>query len=200
MAAVHGPLVPTNLNKEEELAIVSVIIKSGSQDSQMSALEYEWAEFLCQVLSACVDRKQHPRSVIQIVLQIIQGDGSLLSCLLHAAVASLMDAGVELFYLPVATTCLVNDGDDSNDIILDPCRAEEEEAHTSILVLVNETSRPDKILGSQTIGQGLSSLDKVLACVQAASKAGPAIVAFWRLAVEQKVTRESQTLWSKYFF
>ena len=40
------------------------------------------------------------------------------------------------------------------------------------------------------------SLPTILACAQAASKATPAVVTFWRLAMEQRVTRESQTLWS----
>jgi ribonuclease PH len=208
MAAIHGPLAPLNMNKEEEKAIVSVVIKSGRQDKS-SALEYEWGEFLCSVLSSCMDRDRYPRSVVEVVLQIIQGDGSVLSCLLHAAVAALMDAGIELLYLPVATTCLVHDTILSNQeesqmassssnsaIYLDPSGAEEEEANTSIIVLVNETTQPDRILGSHTIGNGLP-LEKMLTCVQVAAKACPAIVAFWRLAVEQKVTRESQTLWSK---
>ncbi len=196
MAAIHGPLAPINMTREEEKAIVSVVIKSGRQD-KMSAQEYEWADFVCNVLSACIDRNRYPRSVVEVVLQIIQADGSLLSSLLHAAVAALMDAGVELLYLPVATTCWVQDIPDSKSSIhLDPCRAEEEEPHTSILVLINENSRPDLILGCHTMGDGLP-LENMLACVQVAAKACPAIVAFWRLAVEQKVTRESQTLWSK---
>ena len=205
MAAIHGPLAPLNMAKEKEMAIVSVVIRSGRQD-KMSALEYEWGEFLCNVLSSCMDRERYPRCVIEVVLQIIQADGSLLSCLLHAAVAALMDAGVELLYLPVATTCLIHDRvlqlgraaetSSKSAVYLDPSRAEEEEANTSVLVLVNETTQPDKILGSHTIGRGLP-LETMLGCVQVAAKACPAIVAFWRLAVEQKVTRESQTLWSK---
>lgn len=196
LAAIHGPLAPINMTREEQRAIVSVVIKSGRQE-KMSAQENEWGEFLCNVLSACIDRDRYPRAVVEVVLQIIQADGSLLSSLLHAAVAALMDAGIELLYLPVATTCLVHDTPDAkSSIYLDPCRAEEEEPHTTILVLVNENNRPDRILGCHTMGDGLS-LENMLSCAQVAAKAGPAIVAFWRLAVEQKVTRESQTLWSK---
>ena len=197
LAAVHGPLAPINMAREEEKAIVSIVIKSGQHD-KLSAQEFEWAEFLGNVLSACIDRNRYPRSVVEIVFQIIQADGSLLSALLHAAVAALMDAGVELFYLPVATTCLVHDhpGSEASSVYLDPSRAEEEEPHTSVIVLVNENNRPDKILGCHTMGEGMS-VDDMLTCVQVAAKAGPAIVAFWRIAVEQKVTRESQTLWSR---
>jgi len=200
MAAVHGPLAPLNISKEEEAAVISVVIKSGRQD-KISALEYEWREFLCTVLSACIERKRYPRSVVEVVLQIVQADGSVLASLLHAAVAALMDAGIEMLYLPVATTCLVHgnlgpETKSSSAIYLDPSQAEEEESNTSIIVLVNECSQPDMILGSHAVGRGLP-LDKMLACMEVAAKAGPAIVAFWRLAVEQKSTRESQTLWSK---
>lgn len=197
LAAVHGPLAPVNMAREEEKAIVTVVIKSG-QPEKTSAQEFEWAEFLANVLGACIDRSRYPRSVVQIVFQIIQADGSILSALLHAAVAALMDAGVELFYLPVATTCLVQDHEDDtkSSIYLDPSRAEEEEPHASIVVLVNENNRPDRILGCHTMGEGLS-VDDMLSCINAAAKVGPAIVAFWRIAVEQKVTRESQTLWSR---
>jgi ribonuclease PH len=193
MAAVYGPLAPQNMTKEKESAIVSVLIKSGKPDQ--ATLEYEWGEFLTKILSSCIDLTMYPRTVVEVVLQIIQSDGSLLSCLLHAAIAALMDAGVDLLFLPVATTCLVTNNPSSN-ILLDPTSAEEEEANTAVLVLVNESNQPDKILGSHTVGSGLS-LEKLLSCTQVAAKACPAVVAFWRLAAEQKVTRESQTLWSK---
>lgn len=193
MGAVHGPLAPMNMNKEGESAVLSVLIKSGKQEQL--AQEYEWCEFLTKVLSACIDTKRYPRTVIEVVLQIIQADGSLLSCLLHAAVAALMDAGVELLYLPVATTCLISTKPDSS-ILLDPSTAEEIDPDMSILVLVTESNRPGEILGSHTVGLGVD-LEKLLSAIQIATKTCPAIVAFWRLAVEQKVTRESQTLWSK---
>jgi len=201
LAAVHGPLAPLNMAKEDQdRAIVSVVIKSGGRQDKT---EYEWGEFLRNVLAACIDRDRYPRSVVEIVFQIIQADGSLLSCLLHAAVAALMDAGIELLYAPVATTCLLQDpmeedgmsAEEAGSVVLDPCRAEEEEPHTSVMVLVNESSRPDKILGTHTIGHGVS-LETILACLPMAASAGPAIVAFWRLAVEQKVSRECHTLWS----
>jgi hypothetical protein len=83
-------------------------------------------------------------------------------------------------------------------ILLDPNSAEEydDQNESSIVVLVNEKDRPDAILASHTVGSGVS-LQDLLACIQVASKAGYAIPAFFRLAMEQKITRESQTLWSR---
>ena len=201
LAAVYGPVAPQNMNNEEDVGQVSVVIKSGMAENV--TYEYEIGKFITEILSSCIDVSIFPRCIIEVVLQIIQSDGSLLSCLLHAAVAALMDAGVDLLYLPVATTCLVrttiagNNKKINNNIWLDPTSAEEqEERDSSILVLVNEQRKPDRILGSHTVGPGVS-LDELLACVQISSKACSAIPAFWRLAMEQKLNRESQTLWSR---
>ena len=201
LAAVYGPVAPQNMNNEEDVGQVSVVIKSGMAEN--ITYEYEIGKFITEILSSCIDVSIFPRCIIEVVLQIIQSDGSLLSCLLHAAVAALMDAGVDLLYLPVATTCLVrttivgNNKKINNNIWLDPTSAEEqEERDSSILVLVNEQRKPDSILGSHTVGPGVS-LDELLACVQISSKACSAIPAFWRLAMEQKLNRESQTLWSR---
>ena len=201
LAAVYGPVAPQNMNNEEDVGQVSVVIKSGMAEN--ITYEYEIGKFITEILSSCIDVSIFPRCIIEVVLQIIQSDGSLLSCLLHAAVAALMDAGVDLLYLPVATTCLVrttiagNNNKINNNIWLDPTSAEEqEERDSSILVLVNEQRKPDRILGSHTVGPGVS-LDELLACVQISSKACSAIPAFWRLAMEQKLNRESQTLWSR---
>mmetsp|Transcript_4475 Transcript_4475/g.10861 ORF Transcript_4475/g.10861 Transcript_4475/m.10861 type:complete len:287 (-) Transcript_4475:926-1786(-) len=224
LAAVYGPIAPQNANHEGDTAgKVSVVIKSSSSSSSTSSSSSEASEqtelgdFLARILEACIDLSVFPRCVIEVVLQVVQSDGSLLGCLLHGAVAALMDAGVDLLCLPVATTCLVqpnhqnnnssssndisNDNDSSNHqsvvVRLDPTSAEEQEAReSSIVVLVNEPRKPDRMLGSHTVGAGVS-LEEFLSCFQIATKACGAIPAFWRLAMEQKLTRESQTLWSR---
>mmetsp|Transcript_34379 Transcript_34379/g.83447 ORF Transcript_34379/g.83447 Transcript_34379/m.83447 type:complete len:241 (+) Transcript_34379:101-823(+) len=199
LGAIYGPIAPLNMAKEQEEAIVTVLIKSGKSDQVTD----EHKTFLTNILTNCIDVARYPRTVVQVVLQIIQSDGSLVACLLHAAVAALMDAGVDLLYLPVATTCLVFNSSTSSDsssnksIWLDPMAVEEEEDNdNAIVTLVNNSRQPNKVLGSHTIGTSGISLNQFLACQQVAAKACPAIPAFWRLAIEQKVQRESQTLWA----
>lgn len=189
LAAIYGPIAPQNMAKEEDKAVVTVLIKSGNTGDVTD----EHKTFLTNILTNCIDVALYPRTVVQVVLQIIQSDGSLLACLLHAAVAALMDAGVDMLYLPSATTCLVSHN--SKSIWLDPMQAEEEEDN-AIVTLVNNYRQPNKVLGSHTIGTSGISLDQFLACQQVATKACSAIPTFWRLAVEQKIQRESQTLWA----
>jgi len=229
LGAVYGPVAPQNQTKEHgSRAVLSIIIKSGngnsgggggSGDNEFFESQYEMSDFLHRTLSCCIDIERYPRCVIEIVLQIVQSDGSVLGALLHAAVAALMDGGIDLLYLPVATTCLVLVGDDDTSnggeengnvsdtivrtvIRLDPTSEEEEDGDCDSSLLVLVTKQPDdlenssSIIGSHTVGPGISVND-MLSCMNVASKASKAIAAFWRLAVEQKLTRESQTLWSK---
>ena len=46
------------------------------------------------------------------------------------------------------------------------------------------------------ITSGSMTVEAMLMCIEGARRAGEATVAFLRLAVEQKATREAQTLWS----
>lgn len=181
LCAVYGPIAPKMAHHEDpNEAVISIVFQEGR----------EWEDFLGKILEGCIDRKQYPRTVIEIVLQVIQADGSVLGCALHAAVAALLDAGVFLKHLPVATTCLVG-----TELQLDPNYEEEFDEQYSSLVMVNTNLDSEKIVGCETMG-GKISLANLLKCQEAASRASPAVVAFWRLAVEQKVIRQAQTLWS----
>jgi ribonuclease PH len=250
LAAVYGPIAPRIPSQEKgDKAAVSVVIKSGNHNAAAASakstssnasssgtgmMEREWEQLLTNVLAACIDTKMYARTVVQVVLQVIQDDGAVLSACLHAAVAALMDAGVAMTSLPVATTFLImsfpleeqqqqgqqeqQQGQMISSTLLDPTSEEELEPEASLLVLVTENERPERILATHssmaascsrtqkttttiknsntTNTPAAVSLAVILSCAQAAAKATPAVVTFWRLAMEQRVTRESQTLWS----
>jgi ribonuclease PH len=199
LAAVYGPIAPNIVQKEQSnQAQVSVILKGdGASDEDIENL-HELSCFLQTVLKNAIDVKKFPRCIVQITLQIVQSDGSLLGCLLHSSVMSLMTAGVDLLYTPVGTTCLVEENNGKNPtILLDPTAQEERaDRDSSLLVMVCNANNVDKLLACHTVGPGID-IDTILKCQKIASKATPAISAFWRLVLEQKVTREAQTLWSR---
>lgn len=184
LAAVHGPQAPRQPQYELPQAVVSVCLKSATGSV---TLEREWEDFLQHTLTACIVVQDYAASVIQVVIQILTDDGSVLGACLHATVAALMDAGIDMVSLPVATTCVVDDG----PVRLDPTRDEEKSAGT--IVIASET--PGKVLGCHTNGIQ-TDMTKILQCCRVAEKAVPAVTAFWRLAIEQRTTRESQTLWA----
>lgn len=240
MASVYGPVAPRlPMQEQGDQAVVSVLLKSTSTSASTSSstttmlVEREWEQLLTSVLSACIDTKAYARTVVEVVLQVIQDDGSVLAAALHAAVAALMDAGVAMTNLPVATTFLVvpeqsslssSDNNNNNDqetlILLDP--SAEEERYATVLVLVTENEDPSRILATHSVGgtcaptlvseddddedmaastkkqqppQAVAlSLPTILTCAQAAAKATPAVVTFWRLAMEQRVTRDRKSV------
>ncbi|KAL3767567.1 hypothetical protein ACHAWU_000230 [Discostella pseudostelligera] len=194
----------------------------------LGATERELEYFLRDALSSCILLERYPRCVIQVVLQIVQADGSVLGSAVNCAVLALMDAGVAMRGLPIASTCVVIDdmhraaeGEDERDlhgrkdskptVWLDPTAEEESGVGHATVVLVTDmatsshnTSIPSEddndddaggIITSMTFGAPLS-IKGLLASAECAKQSSAAMVAFMRLAIEQKVQRESQTLWS----
>lgn len=201
LASVHGPVSPRMPQHESIDAVVSVVVKSGPAHK---TYEFEWEELLGNVLRRVIVTSSYPRTVIQVILQIVTADGSVLSTALHAAISALMDAGIEMTLLPTAVTCLVvtNDNDHGNgshdpldasgfSIRLDPSADEEQTSGGTVVLITSD----DKLLACHT-SHLEASIEAVLQCCTVAFRARPAITAFWRMVVEQKATRESQTLWS----
>ena len=225
LAAVYGPLAPRNPSRERsDGAIVSVVLRHSSSSSSADdaagggkaaygATEREVERFLADALAATIRTDAYPRTVIEVVVQLLKSDGSAVATALNAAVLALMDAGVEMVGLPVATTCLVTeDGGDGGadktktkfELRLDPCAEEEAPGEGAVVIVVTNSSSNAEAAGSDGGGAGIlssmsfgtTSLEAYLACVEGSARASKAVLAFLRLAVEQKVTREAQTLWS----
>lgn len=142
LVAVYGPIAPRNVSRENpKQAVVSVVFKhttkglaGGATATSVStagygATEREIERFIGEALLSSILVENFPRTVIEIVLQVIQADGSVLGTALNASVLALMDAGIPMNFLPIATTCLVvktNDPENnSEEIDLDPCADEE---------------------------------------------------------------------------
>ncbi|KAL3762635.1 hypothetical protein ACHAW5_001228 [Stephanodiscus triporus] len=75
----------------------------------LGATEREMERFVRDSLAPFVRLEDYPRCVIQVVVQVIQADGSVLGTAVNCAVLALMDAGVAMRGVPVATTCVVFD-------------------------------------------------------------------------------------------
>uniref|UniRef100_A0A7S2M291 Exoribonuclease phosphorolytic domain-containing protein n=1 Tax=Skeletonema marinoi TaxID=267567 RepID=A0A7S2M291_9STRA len=206
------------------------------------ATERELEYFLRDALSSCIMLERYPRCVIQVVIQIVQADGSVLGTAVNCAVMALMDAGIAMRGLAVAATCVAinrsplsraEDMDiDASDkeqnksdgvtIWLDPTAEEESgEGHGMVVIVVDASKIPKQpksssitsisndmdqvelnaeqddanIITSFTYGSPLS-LDGLLSSIESSKQSCAAFTAFMRLAVEQKVQKEEQTLWS----
>jgi ribonuclease PH len=204
------------------------------------ATERELEYFLRDALSSCIMLERYPRCVLQVVIQVVQADGSVLGTAVNCAVMALMDAGISMRGLAVAATCVVinnssvspsvedKDIDRSNQerkknekvtIWLDPTAEEESgEGHGVVVIVVDASNiskqsisssittisndmdqvkleNHAKIITSLTYGSPLS-LEGLLSSIESSKESCAASTAFMRLAVEQKVRKEEQTLWS----
>jgi hypothetical protein len=212
----------------------------------LGATERELEYTLRDALSSCIILDRYPRCVLQIVIQVVQADGSVLGSAVNCAVLALLDAGVGMWGMPVASTCVViprccyssssssttmnggngndvamnddgNGNGSDNTIWLDPTAEEEGGVGHAIVVAVTDASNNNNVNNKQSAAQGesvergeddggvitsytfgaplsLNGLLSSMKCMKDTSSV--AMVAFMRLAVERKVQREIQTLWS----
>jgi len=187
----------------------------------LGSTERELEYIVRDTLSSSILLDRYPRCVIQVVLQIVQADGCVLGSAINCALLALMDCGIAMWGLPVASTCVViprscytsarnsEEKGEEDTIWLDPTAEEEGGVGHSIVVLVTDGSAKqqhiqeggendddDDIITSMTFGAPLSlkGLLSSMKCMKQSS--ATAMLAFMRLAVEQKVQREVETLWS----
>ena len=220
-------------NNKSAMKSLPVQLPSGG-----GATERELEYFLRDALSSCIMLERYPRCVIQVVIQIVQADGSVLGTAVNCAIMALMDAGIAMRGLAVAATCLArkkcsilssgeeNDIEQQNDgkvtIWLDPTAEEESGEGHSMVVIVVDASKLSKQSTSSTIASISNDMDQVelntakgdaniitsftygapisldglVSSIESSKQSCSAFTAFMRLAAEQKVKREEQTLWS----
>ena len=174
------------------------------------ATERELESFVGDALSSCIMLQRYPRCVIQVVIQIVQADGSVPGVALNCAVLALMDASVAMRVIPVATTCAVVSraseesqqqlNDNINSVWMDPSAEEESADGHSIVVFVteadsNDDGRVPEIVASFTYGAPVA-MSGLLQCMDCYRMYNTAIVTFARMALEHKVEQEVKTLWS----
>jgi exosome complex component RRP46 len=151
LAAVYGPASGTR-ELSSQNAQISVVVKQGTKGGSSSSSSIglaccdarELEHIIQRSISTCVLTSLYPRSIIEIVLQVLKEDGSVVSAAFNAAVIALMDANIGFICVPIATTCLVNH---NNAVInLDPTAEEEtnpiNDDNATLVVLITAAAPP----------------------------------------------------------
>lgn len=207
LAAVYGPAAPRVAQREKATeAVIGVVFKHGSKSGGSSsvgsnkalsvgygATEREIERFITGTIAECVVVRDYPRTVIEVVIQILKADGGVISVAINSAIVALMDAGISMRSIPVSTTLLVKHSGISSELRLDPTAEEEIGTDCAATIFVTDNANYGVV---SCLTSGIISQDSYLSCIEASSRASKAVIAFMRLAIEQKVTREVQTLWS----
>ena len=126
LVAVFGP---TSAQKRQEIvnrACIEVVYKPLS--AAPGATEKEKESVLRQIVESAVMTHLYPRTVIQVVVQELNNDGSMLAVVVNAVYVALLDAGVPLRHSFVAASVATRlDG----TVLLDPTAADEEVCKSS---------------------------------------------------------------------
>ncbi|KAI9151088.1 exosome non-catalytic core subunit rrp46 [Blastocladiella emersonii ATCC 22665] len=126
LCGVYGPTEVKLRDEELDRATLEVVFKQniGMAGPRERAIETT----VRSTLEPLIKLNLHPRTLIQVTLQTVQGDGSLLAAACNAACIALMDAGVPLHSAFAAVSLAITD---SGAILFDPSREEEELAQST---------------------------------------------------------------------
>lgn len=103
LAAVYGPGAPRFSRKERiEGAAIEVTIHPHKGMGTSSDKEKEGV--VKALLEAAILLDRFPRTMIHVICQVCGDDGGLLACLMNAAVLAVINAGIDMKYVPLAVS------------------------------------------------------------------------------------------------
>ncbi|KAF0395316.1 ribosomal protein S5 domain 2-like protein [Gigaspora margarita] len=115
VCSVNGPTEVKLRDEKVDKATIDVIFKPlvGLPGTKDKTHEY----IIRSTVESVIKSNLYPRTLIQIVCQVMMDDGNILATAINATTYALMNAGVEMKDIAVAVACIVNkDG----NILIDP--------------------------------------------------------------------------------
>lgn len=184
-AAIYGPMqARRSKNEIVDRAFIDVIVQPHIGQSGPAEKEYE--KIIRETFKPVIITTKFPRSVIKIIVQVIHDDGSLLSTMTNAVQLALLDAGVELTAMVSSVSCAMV----GSTLRLDPSRDAEEESkgRESCNICISLKGLTGNVLACVT--EGLLSEEQYFICTDAAKRAAPSVLAFYRLTMEQHFKKD----------
>ncbi|KAG2218373.1 hypothetical protein INT45_013324 [Circinella minor] len=129
-----------------------------------------------------------PRTLVQIVVQIVKDDGSALAAAVNGITLALLDAGIPMKFMSAALTCMIDRT--SHDIIMDPTKEELENASSIHTFAFDNLNTTPHVLLSNSSGQ--FSQEQYFECHDRCYEAIDKVQGFLRVAVESKKEKEYQ--------
>lgn len=157
LAAVFGPA--PGKGRSDVLHVEIVFDRSSGVPPEKTSL---YRSFIADIVSSSILVSRYPRCTLLISLRVIRDDGGVLAALANAAVSALVDAGVEMSCLPVASSF---GRSDATPLLADPDFAEE--ASCATMTAVCTAAAPHHLLAFHAAG--LLDDSSVAACFEAAS-------------------------------
>ncbi|KAJ1798883.1 exosome non-catalytic core subunit rrp46 [Coemansia sp. RSA 2399] len=192
-SAVYGPVEVKVYDEKLDRAHVEVKWRS---DTGAAGTKDRWAEAAVrQTFERMVVAQMHPRTLVQINVQVREDDGSADAAAINAVSLALIDAAVPLRDTVAAATCAVKE---DGSIAVDPALEEAAGArsvHTfafaaSDISAVDPAQSPTHPVYADSRGD--FSVDEYHRCYELCARAAQRVLAFMRTAIEDKAMKESQ--------
>ncbi|KAJ2725804.1 exosome non-catalytic core subunit rrp46 [Coemansia sp. Benny D115] len=181
LCGVHGPVDVKLYDEKLDRAYIEV---KHRPDIGTPTTKDKWVESaIRQTFERNILAHLHPRTLIQINLQVREDDGSAVSAAINATTMALVDAGVAMRFMVAAATCAVVRG----ELLVDPVAEEIKEATAVHTFAFTKDSADPVYIDSR----GEFTMEEYNKCQDLCALAADRILAFMRTAIEGKVTKES---------
>ncbi|KAG0164143.1 Exosome component 5 [Apophysomyces sp. BC1034] len=185
MVSVVGPVDVSHRDEKLDEATVEVVVRpaTGYPATNEKLLE----SILRTAFEPVILAGMMPRTLIQIVVQVMKDDGSILAAAINGITLALLDAGVPMKSITAAISCTIDKN--TNEILLDPTTEELEDAGSEHIFAFNNDPSSSLLLSNST---GQFSQDQYFECYNVCYKAVDKVHGFLRVAIESKKQKEYQ--------
>lgn len=190
--AVYGPTEVRYRDERLDRATIEVVFKPASGVPGPQEREYE--AILRTAMEQAIISTLHPRTLIQIVVQVMNDDGSLLSAAINATCLALLDAGIPMRSLIAGVDlAIVASTTTTTTVLLDPTKEEEtrEGAVSLSFGFASGRSGESDVASSSSGGvvwrtKGLLREEEFMSCSSAARKATQKLFSYFQLSLSRR--------------
>ncbi|KAL6054691.1 Exosome component 5 [Balamuthia mandrillaris] len=182
LAAVFGPTEVSLRDEILDRATIKVTYKP--KNGVAGPAEKEIECLIRQTLEHVIIATLHPRTLINVVIQVLYDDGSALSAAINAAFLALLDAGIPLRSSLAAVSCATLAT--SGELLLDPDAAEEQAAASTCVFAFDGGSKPQLVASLTT---GVMEEQHFWRCLQASQRSTATLLAYFRRAAQLQYER-----------
>ncbi|KAJ1645575.1 exosome non-catalytic core subunit rrp46 [Coemansia erecta] len=185
ICGIYGPIEAKLYEEKIDRAHIDVKLRPAIG---LPATKDKWAESAVRkTFERNILGHLHPRTLVQINLQVKENDGSVDAAAINATALALVDAGIPLRAMVAAASCAVRkDG----EIVVDPVEEEIKKAMSTHTFAFSSNSPDDNPVYVDS--RGSFTMDQYDRCFDLCAMTVQRILAFMRTAIEGKVAKESQ--------
>ncbi|RHZ75784.1 hypothetical protein Glove_209g143 [Diversispora epigaea] len=135
LCSINGPTEVKVRDEKLDKATIDVLFKPWIGSPGTNEKTHELV--LRSTLESIIQANLHPRTLIQVVCQVLMDDGSILATAINATTMALINAGISMRDIAVAVSCVIcKDG----TILIDPKEQEIEENQSFHTFAFNKVS------------------------------------------------------------